>query len=160
VTFCFFYTVLIFSHVYMYVAAVHSVTNNQNNCKKVLPSGMILLKKSATGPTEGPGGPGVGLSDSSFPIPVPGTLQSGDRTSRLVEQSVKYIRRNTSIRNQIRDVTMTTLSVNTVRRFITPVLASSATPEIYHVQHPRYATPATRIFVCRCCKSLSTYLSR
>jgi len=35
------------------------------------------------------------------------------------------------MRNQIRDVTMMTLSVNAVRRFMTQVLALSVTPDSY-----------------------------
>jgi len=81
----------------------------------VLPSGMIRLKKLATGPGVGAR---VGFWDGGFPVPLVLTLQSSERTSRLLVQSAKYMSRNTSNRNQIRDVTMTTLSVNAVRRFI------------------------------------------
>jgi len=84
--------------------------------QNVLPSGSIRSKNLATGP--GVGVFGSGLDDAGVPVPAFTVLQSTARAALLSVQSVKYIMRNTSSRNHIRDVTMTTLNVSAVRRFI------------------------------------------
>lgn len=82
------------------------------------------MKKLTTGPAVTAG---VGFSEAGFPVPVLTVAQSLARASRLLVQSVKYMRRKTSTRNQIRDVTITTRSVSAVRRFIAQVSAIQVT---------------------------------
>jgi len=98
--------------------------------QNVIPSGIIRLKKLATGPAVG-SKVEVGVSFASTGFPVFTVSQSAARISLLLVQSVKYIKRNTSSKNQIRDVTMTTLSVNAVRRFIVQVSAKQVSLATY-----------------------------
>ena len=102
---------------------------NIQKCENVLPSGIIRLKKLTTGPGVGEARYGVGFGvAASFPVlkallPV---LQLSARASLWFVQSVKYINRKTSTRNQMREVTMTTRNVWAVRRFIADVSEGDA----------------------------------
>jgi len=109
-------------HIECACSNVMKTTRAQN----VIPSGIIRLKKLRTGPGVGTAVEAGVCGARRAGLPVLAVLQSSPRASRLLVQSAKYINRNTSTRNQIRDVTMTTLSVSAVRRFIVQVSAVHA----------------------------------